>query len=944
MSDRDAFRQSIEEYLRRGRKNWELFANTLGYRREHVSRILHGRAKMPEDFVHAAIRVLAELGCIRGRSQARRLLLLMDRPDFSPEDWNTKPLAVLDDNASRDSVIVEEASVSQQEGVRGAKQNASLLLWTVPYPRNPFFTGRDDLLHLLRERLTTKKAVALTQTQAISGLGGIGKTQTALEYAYRYRNTYSFVFWARATTREALISDFVAFAELLRLPEMSELDQYQISLAVKQWFATHSGWLLIFDNADDLLMVRDFLPAESKGHILLTTRAQAVSTLAQRVDVENMGMAEGTLFLLRRTKLLSEDAFLDQASEAHLAGAEALVIEMAFLPLALDQAGAYIEETGCGLSDYLHLYKIQRKVLLQRRGFLSTDHPEPVATTWSLSFQRVEEANPAAADLLRLCAFLDPDFIPEELISEGASYLGSTLRRVAPHPLRVNEAIEELRKFSLIQRYPDTKVLNIHRLVQAVLKDDMQRRVQRRWAERVVRAVNSIFVTTDATIWSQCRRYLPQAQVCTIHIKDYGLKSVEAERLLTKTAEYLRVHALYNEAGPLLQHALVICEQVLGASHSDTATSLNNLAALYDDQGKYEQAEPLYQRALVIYENVLGSDNPTTVANLNNLALLYYNQGKYEQAKPLFQRTLEVSERLLGTDHPDTAKRLNNLAALHRDRSEYEQAEPLYQRALAIRERMLGPDHPDTAISLSNLALLYRDQGKHEQAEPLLQRALTICEHVLGPSHPETATRLNSLALLYNDQEKHEQAELLYERALTICEQTLGPDHPNTATSLDNLAICYCKQGKHGQAESLHQHSLAIRERVLGPNHHSTAISLNNLALLYYNQEKYEQAEPLFQRALAICEQQLGPEHPDTAISINSLALLFYDQEKYEQAEPLFQRALAICEHTLGPDHPDTATRLYNLALFYRDQGKYEQAESLLQRALTIYKHAQDSV
>jgi hypothetical protein len=156
-----------------------------------------------------------------------------------------------------------------------------------------------------------------------------------------------------------------------------------------------------------------------------------------------MGMVEGTLFLLHRAKMLAEDAFLDQASEEQLAGAEAIVIEMDFLPLALDQAGAYIEEIGCSLSAYLDLYRMHRKELLQRRSRLSTDYPETVATTWSLSFQKVEQANVAAADLLRLCAFLEPDAIPEDLISEGSAHLSPVLKRVAVDVLKLNSAIED---------------------------------------------------------------------------------------------------------------------------------------------------------------------------------------------------------------------------------------------------------------------------------------------------------------------------------------------------------------------------------------------------------------------------------------------------------------------------------------------------------------------
>ncbi|GHO56521.1 helix-turn-helix domain-containing protein [Ktedonobacter robiniae] len=241
-------------------------------------------------------------------------------------------------------------------------------LWGVPYPRNPFFTGREEVLHHLHELLNREHTTALTQSWAISGLGGIGKTQIALEYAYQYRQDYHYIFWVSAATRESLFADIVTIMDQLQLPERNEQDQKKVVTAVKQWFASHQEWLLILDNADDITIVPDFVPTKRSGHMLLTTRAQALGALAQRIDVATMGMAEGTLFLLRRAKIVPPDMLLDQVEEETLAAAETIVTEMDFLPLALDQAGAYIEEVGCNLSTYLELYRTHRKELLQRRG------------------------------------------------------------------------------------------------------------------------------------------------------------------------------------------------------------------------------------------------------------------------------------------------------------------------------------------------------------------------------------------------------------------------------------------------------------------------------------------------------------------------------------------------------------------------------------------------
>jgi len=780
-------------------------------------------------------------------------------------------------------------------------------LWSVPYPRNPLFTGREALLHTLHEKLSREHSLALTQSWAIGGLGGIGKTQIALEYAYQYRHDYAAIFWISAATRETLLAGLVTLAEIVQIPEKDEHDQRKVIQAVNTWLATHQGWLFILDNADDITMVHDVLPTERGGHLLLTTRAQALGTLAQRIEVETMGMAEGTLFLLRRAKRLAPDLPLDYASPEQLTAAEAIVIAMDFLPLALDQAGAYIEEVGCSLTTYLEIYHTHRAQLLHRRGQVLSDHPEPVATTWSLNFQQVEQANPAAAELLRLCAFLEPDAIPEELISEGSAALGPVLQHAATDAFTLNEAIEELRKFSLVQRDSEAKLLRLHRLVQAVLIDAMEGKDRRQWAERAVRATNRVFPETiEMATWSRCRRYLSQTQACTLLIQDYTFASVEVASLLFRTASYLFDYALYEQAEPLYQQAVHMWEQSLGAEHPEVARSLYGLGRLYENQGRYEQAEPLFQRAVHIQEQSLGPEHPEVARSLSGLAILYSKQGKYRQAEPFYQQAVRIQEQTLGPKHPNVAHSLNGLASLYNQQGKYEQAELLYRRALSIREDALGLEHPDVAPTLYNMARLYTQQGKYEQAEPLFQRALRIWEQVLGSEHPHVAYPLNSLAEIYEAQGKYEQAESFYLRALHIWEQALGPEHPNRGYPLVNLAELCFLQGKYEQAELLYQQVLHIWEQALGPEHPDLAQPLNGLANVYSKRGMDQQAEVLYQRALSLREQTQGVQHLGTAETLHDFAAFWEAQSKYQEAVVLYQRALAIREHVLGGHDPKT--------------------------------------
>ena len=662
----------------------------------------------------------------------------------------------------------------------------------IPIARNPFFTGREPLLTLLHKRLSTARTAALTHPQALYGLGGIGKTQTAAEYAFRYVNEYIHTFWMRAGTRDTLVADFVALAELLGLPEKDERDQRRVVAVVKRWLADHEGWLLILDNADNLPLAQEFLPTNHKGYILFTTRTQAAGAIAASIEVERLTPQEGTLLLLRWSKLLDLDTPLEHAKATDRTAAERIVQEMDGLPLALVQAGAYVEETGCSLQDYLRLYATHRKDLLARRGRLVHDYPETVATTWSLSFQQIEQQSPAAADLLRLCAFLAPDAIPEELLTRGAAELGAALGAAAVEPFNLNEALEVLRRYSLMRRDGNTHMLSIHRLVQVVLKDSMEQQTQRTWAERTVRAVNAAFPEADDSPGEKqqysLQYYVPHVQECAMLITQYHLYFPEAAQLLYQAGGLLYFHGFYPQSQSLHQQALAVREQVFGSGHPAVAESLNSLALLARFQGDYEQAERFHQQALAIREKTLGPNHRATGVSLNNLGVLYRSQGKYEQAEPLLRQALIISEQSLGAEHPYTLLALINLTKLYIEQRKYEHAEPLAKQVLATSERVLEPGHHIIAQSLNLRARLSYEQRNYEQAETLWKRALAIVEKTFGLEHPSTAEQLNNLAELYAAQGRFIQAESLCHRALDICEKILGSEHPDTISYRQHLS------------------------------------------------------------------------------------------------------------------------------------------------------------
>jgi NB-ARC domain len=385
----------------------------------------------------------------------------------------------------------------------------------VPYPRNPQFTGREDVLTQLETALLQGNTAALTQPQAIRGLGGIGKTQTAVEYAYRHRNAYTAVFWVKAELREELMTGFGEIAKVLQLPQQDEPDQSLIIAAVKEWFKTHERWLLIVDNADDLTVAREFLPSSAQGHVLLTTRAAATGQIAQAVELKKMSHHDGALFLLRRAKRIANQGEWHGATEADQRVALEIAQEMDGLPLALDQAGAFIEEMMLSLAEYLNLYRQEGAKLLAERGELATDDHPSVTVTFRLAFAKVQERSPAAADLLRVCAFLAPDDIPEDIFTAGASVLAEPLRTVATSALDFAKAVREAGRFSLIERNSSTQTLNIHRLVQEVLRDEMETATRHDWLEQAILVVNQIFPSVEFNWTLDNLRFFPDSNSLT---------------------------------------------------------------------------------------------------------------------------------------------------------------------------------------------------------------------------------------------------------------------------------------------------------------------------------------------------------------------------------------------------------------------------------------------
>ncbi|WP_044499704.1 tetratricopeptide repeat protein [Nostoc sp. PCC 7107] len=770
------------------------------------------------------------------------------------------------------------------------------------------FVGRDEELQNLHQLLQENNQVLTERSRsvaiaAILGMGGLGKTELALQYAMTQRENYKGgLCWLQAKVEDFSVQ-VVRFARTqldLKPPEEFDLPA-QVQYCWRNW--REGDVLLVVDDVTDYQEIRPYLQGASfRFKVLMTTRKKLGAAIKQlSLDVLQ---PDAALELLR--SLLAETP---GRIERELDVANQLCEWLGYLPLGLELVGRYLAK-----KQDLSLLKMMGRLKQKRLEQPATVNPEAdmtaqrgIKAAFELSWQELAEDDNLLGCVLSLFATAP---IPWNLVEQCLTE-------------KDEDELEEIR---------DDKLLNLHLLqrkgegiyqLHPLLREFFQSKFTGlEQAEEFKRSFCQVMVAVAQEIpETPTLEEINAVSLAIPHIAEVAnnlIQYVSDEDLIwpfVGLSRFYQGQGLYTQAEPWRAKCLSTVQNLLGDNHPDVATSLNNLAFLYQSQGKYDQAESLYLQALELYKRLLGDNHSSVALSLNNLAALYESQGKYHQAEPLHLQALELYKRLLGDNHPSVATSLHNLAYLYYSQGKYDQAEPLLLQALELDKRLLGDNHPHVAMSLNNLALLYKSQGKYDQAEPLFLQALELRQRLLGNNHPSVATSLHNLAYLYESQGKYDQAEPLLLQALELRQRLLGDNHPHVATSLNNLAYLYESQGRYDQAEPLYLQALELYKRLLGENHPHFAQSLHNLAGLYKSQGKYDQAEPLLLQALELDKRLLGDNHPDIATSLNNLASLYYSQGKYDQAELLFLQALNIVEQSLGANHPNTVAVRENLAI-----------------------------
>jgi hypothetical protein len=817
-------------------------------------------------------------------------------------DWlQRRPFAAAGEtiiSASKSSVgagVITSVVLAEESGVETGRSSASAALrvpasgeLAIPMavslaPRPTSLWGREELLADLHARLTG--AQDGPQIVALFGLGGVGKTSVALEYAYR-RLAGLRVAWQLVAENQATLA--ANFAELAtQLGTVDGRDPVKSAHGVLA--ALPAEWLLVFDNAPDFPSVQKFLPPAGNGQVLITSRG-SLWPLGEAIEVPPLSRDAATAFLADRTGDLDDDA------------ATALADELGGLPLALEQASSYITATGGTLAGYLEVFRQRRQDLLGRGQ--PAEYGGTVAATWDLAFQALEEHAPTATGLLRLLASCAPAPVPLPLLLNPSAVSGDQLDpdvtgMLGPllgDSVARADAVAALRRYSLVALAGDEVVI-VHRLVQAVTLARMPEPEAAQW-RRTAAALIEAAIPANTELpeaWPTCAALLPHALAALPDGSDAK----------ARIATYLADSGSPAAARDLERRIIEARTHALGLEHPDTLTARADAARWTGQAGDLAGARDQFRDLVPVMERVLGSEHPAALTARASLARWTGEAGDPAGARDQFRVLVPVMERVLGSEHPAALTARASLAGWTGEAGDPAGARDQFRDLVPVMERVLGPEHPDTLTARFDLAHWTGGAGDPAAARDQFQELLSIRVRVLGPEHPATLIARAGLAGWTGEADDPAAARDQFRELLPIMERVLGPEHPQTLTARASVARWTGEAGDAAGARDQFAELLPAVDRVLGLEHPDTLTARFNLAHWTGEAGDAAGARDQFAELLPAVKRVLGPKHPVTLLATADLARWTGEAGNTLAARDEFHKLLPIMEQVLGPEHPD---------------------------------------
>ncbi|WP_182876981.1 FxSxx-COOH system tetratricopeptide repeat protein [Microbispora sp. H10670] len=800
------------------------------------------------------------------------------------------------------------------------------VIWGRVPQQNKNFTGRDDLLRRLRADLMTETTAAVLP-HALHGLGGVGKTQLAMEYAHRFRQAYDLVWWIPADQPMLVKSSLAGLAREMKLPSAVSGGIEDAVEAVRDALRRgdpYGRWLLIFDNADDPEQINDIIP-RGPGHVLITSRNHSWQGVVDTVTVDVFERAESKEFLLRRVQRGLSEEQADRLAEA-----------LGDLPLALEQAGAFQVESGMSVDEYLRLLREQTTRLLGINK--ASDYPLSMTAAWALSVAQLREKSPEAVELLRCCAFFGPEPIPRDVFEPLPDPFAAQSRMadLFADSIRVSGAVRELGRYALVRIDSESRTLQIHRLVQALLRDELddpERAAFRREVHLLLAAAAAPYEADDTQSWprySGLLGHVAPADVASSHDPRIRAFSLNIVRYLYSSGDFL-------SARSLVERFIERWRADSGEDDRHVLSAQRHQAIIIRELGEIQESFDLNRRVLERMRHVLGEDDGETLLITNSHGADLRFRGDFQAALEHDKESLRRHEAVFGPSHRRTLRAMNNLALDYLLLGDYATALELQSRTFTLQKRS-GSSKQNVLASWNGLARLLRLNGEYRQACDIGQDAYDYGVLELGREHPWTLRTAKDLSIARRRaghiEEALELARSTYDLQERIFEEV---DHPDTLAAALCLANAQRAYGETGAALELLEDMTTRYPRMYGEDHPFKYGCDTNLALLLRVNGQAEQARDMDARALDGFDGRLSRDHHFSLTCAINLASDLAALGDAEAARELGEDTLARLRALLGENHPLTLAAAANHVIDLRSVGDAEAADTLLADTLERY-------